>query len=359
MNSILNYIPAPDVLPLPSHPYIFIFFLVVTLFIHFLFMNLTLGGSVMLIIAKYFAKVKGNNNYNRIAEEIGWLNTFNISLTVTTGVAPLLFLQVLYGQFFYTASVLLSWKWLFVLLAIIFAYYFYYLYKFKPLYIKFTGGKGFIFIVLATILFLYVALMLVTNTLVSMQPELWKDMYLGKVSVFSAKTLVLRFFHFLFAAIAFSGAFYMLYARIRKSYDKELSDTMYNLGKYTFLIPTLTQLIIGTWFLLSHPVNYYVNILTMVFLTMGIVMAFIPVFFILTKKENEKMVFGFTFLSVFFMVSVRRFIEIGYFSKYFNPSYLEVKPQWSIFIIFLILFVALLITLYYLFIKLKYELVKK
>ncbi|MGA1847309.1 hypothetical protein [Deferribacter abyssi] len=359
MNNILNYIPAPDVSPLPSHPYIFIFFLVVTLFIHFLFMNLTLGGSIMIIIAKYFAKIKGNNNYNKIAEEIGWLNTFNISLTVTTGVAPLLFLQILYGQFFYTSSILLSWKWLFVLLAIIIAYYFYYLYKFKPSYIKFTGGKGFIFIILATILFLYVALMLVTNTLVSMQPELWKKIYLGKISAFSAKTLWLRFFHFIFAAIAFSGAFYMLYAKLRKSYDKELSDTMYKLGKYTFFIPTLTQLFIGTWFLISHPVNYYVNVSTMIFLTLGITMAFIPVFLIITKKENEKIVFGFTSLSVLFMVLVRRFIEVSYFSKYFNPLYLNVRTQWSIFIIFLILFVALLVTLYYLFIKLKYEIVKK
>ncbi|MGA1862819.1 hypothetical protein OWM07_08040 [Deferribacter thermophilus] len=359
MNEILNYIPSPDLIPIPSHQYIFLFFLVFTLFMHFIFMNLTLGGTILILVSKYISKNMGDNVYDKIAEEIGWLNTFNISLTVTTGVAPLLFLQVLYGQFFYSSSVLLSWKWLFVLLAIILAYYFYYLFKFKPFGLKYTGGRGFIFIVFAAILFLYVALMLVTNTLLSMQPELWKDIYLGKLSVFSAKTLTLRFFHFLFAAIAFSGAFLMLYSKMRKKYSKELSDKMYSLGKYSFLIPTLVQLIVGTWYLFSHPANFYSNPTLILFLVIGIALALYPAFLILMKKENEKIVFGAATLSVLSMVIVRRIIESTYFSKYFDYMSLSVKPQWGIFIIFIILFAALLATLYYLIIKLKYELANK
>ena len=54
--------------------------------------------------------------------------------TVTLGIAPLLFLQVLYGQFFYTSSIVMAWPWFLVLVFVTLAYYGFY-------YVSYRGGR--------------------------------------------------------------------------------------------------------------------------------------------------------------------------------------------------------------------------
>jgi len=345
-------IPAFSSVPLSSPTWLFVFFLVFTFFLHILFVNLTLGGTILLLVSKYISKVFGNNTYDEIAEEIGYLNTFNISFTITTGVAPLLFIQTMYENFFYTSSILLSWKWILVLAAIILAYYFYYLYKFKPWYIKFSGGKGIIFIVFAAIMFLYVALILVTNTLLSMQPEVWANIYAGKLSVFSVKTLIPRYIHFLLATIAFSGLFLMAYSKFKKSYSPLLKETMYNFGKKSLFYTTLAQIVVGIWFLFSHEKNIYMllmgkNIVGTLFLLISIVLTVYILITVYKNKENITNLSIVTLLLIASMTIVRRVIETGYFEKYFTLNELSVKPYWGIFIIFAIFLVALLFVIYY------------
>lgn len=100
MENFLNLIPSILPIDISSPAGLFVFFLTFTFFLHILFVNLTLGGSLLLLTSKYISKVYDKKQYNTIAEELGYLNTFNISLTVTTGVAPLLFVQTIYGNFF-------------------------------------------------------------------------------------------------------------------------------------------------------------------------------------------------------------------------------------------------------------------
>ena len=339
MNSILNYIPSPDVAPLPSPGGLFIFFIVFTLFLHFLFMNLTLGGSILMVISRW------KNNYGKeISKEIAKFNTFTISLTITTGVAPLLFVQVVYGQFFYSSSVILGWKWLLVLAALSLGYYFYYLYKLAP------GDKGFGWGVAATILFLYIALMLVTNTLLSMQPEKWLAIYTHKISPFDVKTLVPRFLHMILASIAYTGVFLMVYSKLRKSYSEELKNAMYNFGKNSFFGATLLQVIVGPWFLLSHDKIVLHNLITnpagLFFLIIGIIAAFIGVYLIFVKGESIINLSVLMVVSIVSMVIVRRVVENAYFSKFFDWTKLKVNPQWDVFALFAILLVGLLILLF-------------
>lgn len=343
----LNLIPSFLPIGISSPPALFVFFLTFTFFLHIIFVNLTLGGSLLLLTSKYISKIYGDNNYNMIAEELGYLNTFNISLTVTTGVAPLLFVQTIYGNFFYTSSVLLSFKWLFVLAAVIFAYYFYYLYKMKPLYIRYSGGKGIVFIVIAALLFLYVAFMLVSNTVLSMHPEAWKEIYLNKKAFFDLPALLPRYIHFVFAATAFAGLFLMVYSRMRKSFPKELKEKMYNFGKKTFFIITLAQIPVGIWLLLSHEKKIMMllmgeSLLGTVSFIIALIAAAAALAVVLLKKDNLYFLAGLGVVITIFMVLIRRTIENGYFSKYVNIYNMETNSQWGIFVIFLVLLVAVL-----------------
>lgn len=360
----INLIPSFFPIGISSPPALFVFFLTFTFFLHIIFVNLTLGGSILLLTSKYISKVNGDNHYNMIAEELGYLNTFNISLTVTTGVAPLLFIQTIYGAFFYSSSVLLSFKWLFVLAAVIFAYYFYYLYKMKPLYIRYSGGKGIIFIVMAAILFLYVAFMLVSNTLLSMHPEAWKEVYLNKRAFFNLPALLPRYIHFIFAATAFSGLFLMLYSKARQSFTPGLKEKMYNFGKKSFFVVTLAQIPVGIWLLLSHEKGIMMllmgkSILGTISLLIALVAATAALVLIIIKKDDIYLLTGLGVLTIIFMVLVRRTIENGYFSKYMNIYNMEVNPQWGIFIIFILLLVSVLAILGFTLLKINRELKSK
>jgi len=357
----INLIPSFFPIGIASPPALFVFFLTFTFFLHIIFVNLTLGGSLLLLTSKYISKVYGDIHYNMIAEELGYLNTFNISLTVTTGVAPLLFVQTIYGNFFYTSSVLLSFKWLFVLAAVIFAYYFYYLYKMKPLYIRYSGGKGIIFIVIAALLFLYVAFMLVSNTVLSMHPEAWKEIYLNERAFFDLPALLPRYIHFVFAATAFAGLFLMVYSRMRKSFSGKLKEKMYSFGKKSFFVVTLAQIPVGIWLLLSHEKEIMMllmgeSILGTISFIIALIAAIVAIVAIMLKKDNIYMFTGLGVVITIFMVIVRRTIENGYFSKYVNIYSMETNPQWGIFAIFLVLLLAVLVVLGFTLLKINREL---
>jgi hypothetical protein len=312
-------------------------------------MNLTLGGSILFVIAKFFSKKKETKE---IAKEIGSVNTFNISLTVTTGIAPLLFYQVIYGQFFYSSSVLLGWKWLFVLVAIIVAYYFYYLYKMKPGYLKDGEDSGGGYIIVSTLLFLFVALMLTTNTMLSMEPEKWLSIYMKKASVFSLVEIFPRVLHFIFASIAFTGVFLMVYPKFKKSLDEKVKKEMENFGKNSFVYATMIQIPVGILFLFSIKSEAMALVIGgssigLTFWIVGMLSAFYGVFLVFRKKESALSLSVLILLAVASMVIVRRVVETGYWGQYFDFSTLKVSPQWDVFGLFAILFVAMLIVLFY------------
>ncbi len=349
MYNFMKLIPAPDVSPIPSPPDLFIFFIMFTFFVHILFMNLTLGGSILFVISKYFSK---KDETKAIAKELGSVNTFNISLTITTGVAPLLFYQVIYGQFFYSSSILLGWKWLFVLVAITVAYYFYYLYKMKPGYLKNGNDMGGGFVVISAILFIYVALMLTTNTVLSLSPDKWLDVYLKKSSAFSITNVLPRVLHFIFAAIAFTGVFLMAYPKFKKSLDEKVKKEMYNFGKQSFVYATMIQIPVGILFLFTlkpYAMGLVLGGSKIGFICwiIGVLAAFYGVSKVFSKKETVTGLSILLLISMACMVVVRRVVEHGYWSRYFDYSSLKVAPQWDVFILFALLFVALLVVLFY------------
>ncbi len=79
----------------------------------------------------------------------------------------------------------------------------------------------------------------------------------------------------------------------------------------------------------------------------GMLAAFYGVSKIFTKKESVMNLSILLIISVACMVIVRRVVETGYWGKYFDYSTLKVSPQWDVFGLFAILFVALLIVLFY------------
>lgn len=353
MENLISLLPSSSHIPLSSPSWLFVFFYVFTFFLHIIFMNFTLGGTVLLLVAKYISKNYGDEDYNLIAEKIGWFNTINISLTITTGVAPLLFIQTIYENFFYTSSIILSWKWLLVLVSIMFGYYFYYIYKFKPSYIAYSGGRGILFIVIALFLFGYVGFMLSTNTVLSTHPSFWEKIFLGESGIASLPTLLPRFLHFLLASVAFSGVGLLVFSYFLKV-EETVKKKYVLLGKNAFIYPTLLQFIVGIWFLLSHPKSIYMlfmggHLIGTLFVLLGILSAVILLVKIAKNSFTMIGVIGLSTLTMVSMVIVRRILENALFSQYFDYTLLKEDPQWDVFSLFVVLLVALLATLFIMF----------
>ena len=76
--------------------------------------NVTLGGALL-------AAFSGGAGRGRDAARmlLAKVNSWTISGAITLGIAPLLFVQVVLGRFFYSATILLGWVWLGMLLLLI------------------------------------------------------------------------------------------------------------------------------------------------------------------------------------------------------------------------------------------------
>lgn len=92
----LSLIPRPDTIPAPS--WLFLVLGILTFALHILVINVVLGGSLITLFTRF-----GNANasledslHGGVASKI----PISFALGINLGVAPLLFLQVIYGHLF-------------------------------------------------------------------------------------------------------------------------------------------------------------------------------------------------------------------------------------------------------------------
>lgn len=121
---IAGQTPFPFGLPPPTAFYLVAY--VVTLMMHVAFMNYVLAGSAWLAFAYLRPGDRGTGESTKILKE--WM-PFMLSGAITAGIAPLLFLQILYKREYYTANLLLFNRWMAILPVLIVGFYAMYLLK--------------------------------------------------------------------------------------------------------------------------------------------------------------------------------------------------------------------------------------
>jgi len=83
--------------------------------LHMIFMNLWLAGMPTALLLR--------NSRAPVADRLFKAMPFFMAFGINAGIVPLLFLQVLYPQFFYPATILQAWFWLLIIPLLIVAYY--------------------------------------------------------------------------------------------------------------------------------------------------------------------------------------------------------------------------------------------
>ena len=197
-------IPQPEPLPLPAPGWLLWFLLMLTLTLHVVAMNLLLGGTFLALYAR--VRHAANVHVRELLVHMAKPMPVVAAATVTLGVAPLLFLQVLFGRVFFTSSVLMAWAWLAVVPALLAAYYGTYaiVHRIERLGVAPTWLYAAVTAVLATIGLLYT-----TNMTLMLGAERFGALYAasgrGLHMNFSDPTLVPRWLHMVTGAIAVAG----------------------------------------------------------------------------------------------------------------------------------------------------------
>lgn len=326
-------IPSPDTLPVSWGWFKFLLMLIFPL--HLLFMNAMLGATAIALLARF----KKDETALRLAHSLARAIPFLTAFAVNLGVAALLFIQVLYGQFFYTSSVLMALFWLAVIPLLMTAYYLLYLYDFR---FKTLGAAGGVIPGLVFVIFLVIAFIYTNNMTLMLKPQAWSAYFgnaSGTILHLNDPALWPRYLHFIIGGTAIGGLFVALLGKFREKTDAALAEAAISIGMKTFAYLTMAQIMAGFLFmiLLPRPVMQMFMggdpIATTLFVV-GLLLASA-----VAATGMKGMVYLSTGLAVplvYVMSFMRDFVRTGYLQPFFSPASLVVAfTQYAPMLIFL------------------------
>jgi hypothetical protein len=179
----------PFDLPGPTALYVCLY--LVTLALHVAFMSYVLAGSGYVAVAAVIAWSRGQASSEPVARVLrDWL-PFGLGAAITAGVAPLLFLQILYKENFYTANLLLFHRWMAVVPVLIVGFYLLYLAKSEAVE-RWGRRAGATVAVAAFACFVFTAYSWTEMHLLALDPGAWPEFYAQGRMTYSSASLVPR-----------------------------------------------------------------------------------------------------------------------------------------------------------------------
>jgi hypothetical protein len=341
-------IPAVDPIPLPGPVWLFWTLLILTFLLHTIAMNCVVGGTLISIVA-YLRR--GRPLFERLAGDLSRKIPSLLAATITLGVAPLLFVQVLYGRFFYSSSVVLAWVWLSVVAILIIGYYASYGVAFKG-----EGTRYRYFSVVSLLTFLTIAFIYTNNFTLMLTPEKWFGKYLASTVGLNLnldeRMLWPRLVHTLVASIAVAGLLVVLLGLLKWKKDEAYARFLVRQGAYWFIVPTMLQFLAGMGFLISLPQDKMMlylggNLAASLFFGAALSAALLAVLLMLLALQSQtphRSAFA-SMALVFFTLACMALMRDALRSAYLR-SYLEapdVRIQWSVLTLFLALFAGSLV----------------
>jgi len=243
-------IPPRDEFGLPGWLWLFHLLLPFTFALHVIFMNFALGGSIIIPLLWALGWRGGRAELNEVTRAALRIMPIAISFTITTGVAVLLFVQVVYGQFFYTANILMGWHWLAILLYLMLGFYM--TYAADRLMQSGRTGWGILVLVIVAGAFLTIAHVFNNNAILSLRPGQWNSVYDGTSGVHARDPMwTPRYLHSVIGSIAVTGLWIAALGRLTRTLSQAARRTAVTSGLWIVLIATAFQIFVGVWFFVS------------------------------------------------------------------------------------------------------------
>ena len=331
------FIPNADTIPVAWGW--FQFLLLLTFPLHLLAMNAMVGGLAIGVVQHF----RGGTTRTLLAHRIAVMLPLVIAFAVNFGVAPLLFLQVLYGQFVYTSSILIGMFWISVIPILIIAYYGAYLYDFK---FKGLGSAGKWLALVVLLMLFCIGYFFSNNMLLMTLPERFSDYFQhrdGSLLVSDQAEFLPRYFHMMAGALAVGGLFVALLGKFRAKDNPELAEHAVSVGMSTFFYMTIVNVGLGTWYLISLPKQQMLLFMGRdLAATACFVLALLLVVGVLVSSFRKLLVVTLTgtVVLVYLMSFLRSWLRTDLLAEYFNLAQLQVVPQYSSMLLFLVCLVG-------------------
>lgn len=349
MNVILA-LPFADPLPLPAPPALLWGLLILTFFLHLLFMNFVLGGSVIAVASR--SRSHRSDDAAKLSHWLGKAMPTAVAAAVTFGVAPLLFLQALYGRLFFSSSVLMAWLWLAIVPLLILAYYGAYAIAFRkeahgPLAMVITSVMAVIFLGIAFVQSNNMSLMLRADALMPMYQQNARGTALNLADT----TLLPRYLHMIFGALAVAALVVALYGVFRSRDDEQHGRWAMHTGALWFSGATVLNILTGFWWLTVLPAEVMLRFMgrstaATAYLAIGIVSGVIALAGMVVAARSEtpaplvKRSSLFLLLTLVPMVLTRDQVRQGMLEQAGFTLDQAVSPQWVVIAIFAVLLVG-------------------
>ena len=144
--------------------------------LHMIFMNLWLAGMPTALVLR--------NSQAPVADRLFRAMPFFMAFGINAGIVPLLFIQVLYPQFFYPATILQAWFWLLIIPLLIIAYYAVYFASFN----RYRALAA----TLASILLSWIGLTFSSAMNLTASPQSWPAVFMASAEAGSVDGFALR-----------------------------------------------------------------------------------------------------------------------------------------------------------------------
>lgn len=336
-------IPLADAIPVPWGWLQLL--LLLTFIAHLLFMNLMLGTAVIALTNE----LRQPAAPAPLARDLAGKLPLFIAFAVNFGVAPLLFLQVLYGQFLYTSSVLMAVYWLAVVGLLLLAYASAYLYRLQH---DNLGSKRRLVLGLAVLLLLAIAFIFANNMTLMLRPAAWVSYFSqrhGTLLNLADPTLLPRWLHFMTASVAVAGLFVAVTGQRQRHLDP-LAPNRVTAGLHWFSYATMVQIAVGLVFLITLPPpirGLFLGDSTLhtTLLLTGMTAALAALALAMAGRVWPTLAAAGA--TVIIMVLMRDLVRQAFLAPYFSPAELTVVPQYSPLVVFgLALAVGLILIAY-------------
>jgi hypothetical protein len=235
--------PAVDPIPLPAPVWLFKLLHIVTLSLHFVAVEMLLGGLLLAVILSLF---KNSNHATVAARAMARRLTVVMTYVINLGVPPLLFAQVLYGRALYTSSVLIGVYWISIILLLTIAYWLLYQFSGRLEFGRTAWPMG----LGAWLIAGFVARLLSTNMTLMLRPEVWRTMYsssaAGVYLPTGDPTTTPRWLLMLAGGL-FIGGLWMVYLAARSTFTADEKRFLAGVGGKVAMLFGLVYLGAGIW----------------------------------------------------------------------------------------------------------------
>ena len=270
-------IPLADPLALPAPPALLWGLLQLTFLLHLVAMNVVLGGAILSLHWRFSRREQDAPHRAALLAFFSSALPVVIAATVTLGVAPLLFVQVLYGRLFFTSSILMAGYWLAIVPLVILAYAAAYALAFRGAAL----GRPRAWAALVALLFAAVAFLQVSNATRALRPQTFLDAYRadhrGLTLNLGDPTFWPRLLHVVVGAVAVAALGAALYGAVRRAREPQLAAWAIRQGTTLFGVATAANVFVGMLLLLAQPKATLIRLVggdagAMTLLALGIVL---------------------------------------------------------------------------------------